>query len=104
MRIALIAAHSSVMPVEGSGSRPGQVTALARSLAAQGHRVTLYTRRDNSRCPRTAILGNGAVAEHIMAGPARPLSAEQTARYLPEFARELAEHWRVRQPDVVHAF
>ena len=104
MRIALIATHSSVTPVDGSDSQPGQATALARSLAAYGHRVTLYTRRENPGCPRTAILGNGAVAEHIAAGPARPLSAEQTARHLPEFAAQLADHWRVRQPDVVHAF
>jgi len=64
----------------------------------------LYTRRDNASCPRTAILGNGAVAEHITAGPTRPLVAEHSAKYLPEFAGELARHWRVRQPDVVHAF
>jgi D-inositol-3-phosphate glycosyltransferase len=104
MRIALIAAHSSLHPADGSGGQPGPASALARSLAANGHRVTLYTRRDNSGCPRTAILGNGAVAEHIAAGPARSLSAEHAARYLPEFAGKLAEHWLVRRPDVVHAF
>jgi D-inositol-3-phosphate glycosyltransferase len=104
MRIALIATHSSVAPVGGSSTQPGQASAVARSLAAHGHRVTLYTRRDNPGCPRTAILGKGAVAEHVAAGPARPLSAEQGAKYLPEFAGKLADHWRVRQPDVVHAF
>jgi glycosyltransferase involved in cell wall biosynthesis len=104
MRVALIAAHSSLQSADRSGGQPGQASALARSLAANGHRVTLYTRRDNSGCPRTAILGKGAVAEHITAGPARPLSAEHGARYLPEFAGKLAEHWRVRRPDVVHAF
>jgi glycosyltransferase involved in cell wall biosynthesis len=104
MRIALIATHSSLAPVDSAASQSGQATTLARSLAAYGHRVTLYTRRDNPGCPRTAILGNRAVAEHIVAGPARPLSAEQTARHLPEFAAQLADHWRVRQPDVVHAF
>jgi glycosyltransferase involved in cell wall biosynthesis len=104
MRVALIAAHNSLQPADNSGGRPGAASALARSLAANGHRVTVYTRRDNSGCPRTAIIGNGAVAEHITAGPARSLSAEHGARYLPEFAGRLAEHWRVRQPDVVHAF
>jgi glycosyltransferase involved in cell wall biosynthesis len=104
MRIALIATHSPLAPVDGSGSQPGQPTSLARALAANGHRVTLYTRRDNATCPRTAILGNGASAEHITAGPARPLSAELTAKFLPAFAERLADHWRVRRPDVVHAF
>jgi glycosyltransferase involved in cell wall biosynthesis len=102
MRIALIATHDTL--VAGSGTQPSQAIAVARSLARHGHRVTLYTRRDNPGCPRTAILGNGAVAEHVAAGPARPLSAEQGAKHLPEFAGLLADHWRVRKPDVVHAF
>jgi D-inositol-3-phosphate glycosyltransferase len=104
MRIALIATHGSLAPADGSGSQPGQPTSLARALAANGHRVTLYTRRDNPGCPGTAILGHGASAEHITAGPPRPLSAEQAAKYLPALAGQLAERWRVRQPDVVHAF
>jgi glycosyltransferase involved in cell wall biosynthesis len=104
MRIALIATGSPLTPADGSGSQLGQPTSLARALAAHGHRVTLYTRRDDSACPRTAILGNGASAEHIAAGPARPLPAEQTAKYLSAFASQLTDHWRVRQPDVVHAF
>ena len=104
MRIALIATHSSLAPVDRSGSQPGQPASIARALAANGHRVTLYTRRDNSACPSTAILGKGASAEHITAGPARPLSPEQAAKYLPAFAGQLADRWRTRQPDVVHAF
>jgi len=104
MRIALIATHSPQASVDGSGRLPDQPTSLARALAANGHRVTLYTRRNNAACPRTAILGNGASAEHITAGPARPLTAEHAARHLPAFASEVADHWRVRQPDVVHAF
>ena len=70
MRIALIATHDTLLA--GSGSQPGQAISVARSLARHGHRVTLYTRRDNPGCPRTTILGEGAVAEHITAGPARP--------------------------------
>jgi D-inositol-3-phosphate glycosyltransferase len=104
MRIALIATHTALAPADGSATGSGHVAALARSLAAHGHRVTLYTRRDNAGCPRTAILGNGAVAEHITAGPGRPLAAEQAVRYLPEFASQLADRWRVRPPAVVHAF
>jgi D-inositol-3-phosphate glycosyltransferase len=104
MRIALIATHTSLAPAAGSGAESGQATALARALAADGHRITVYTRRDSAGCPKTAILGNGAVAEHIEAGPTRPLGAEQGAKYLPVFASQLADHWRVRQPDVVHAF
>jgi D-inositol-3-phosphate glycosyltransferase len=104
MRIALIATDCPLASPDGSGSQPGQHTSLARALAAHGHRVTVYVRRDSSACPRTAILGNGASAQYITAGPARPVPADQAARYLPAFADRLAGHWRVRRPDVVHAF
>jgi glycosyltransferase involved in cell wall biosynthesis len=104
VRIALIAANTSVKLADGNVTQPGQATALARSLAAHGHRVTLYTRRDSSRCPPATILAKGADVEHITAGPARPLSPEHAAKYLPVLAGELAEHWRKRQPDAVHAF
>lgn len=104
MRIALIATDCPLASADASGSQPGQHTLLARALAAHGHRVTVYVRRDSSGSPRTAILGNGASAQYISAGPARPVPADQAARYLPAFADHLAGQWRVRRPDVVHAF
>jgi glycosyltransferase involved in cell wall biosynthesis len=104
MRIALIATDCPLASADESGSQPGQHTLLARALAAHGHRVTLYTRRDSSSSPRSAILGNGLSAQYVTAGPARRVPAEETAKYLPAFADHLARHWRVRRPDVVHAF
>jgi glycosyltransferase involved in cell wall biosynthesis len=104
MRIALIATHSQLSTVDRAGSQSGQPTSLARALAASGHRVTVYTRRENAECSPTAILGNGARAEHVTAGPVRPLPADQAAQHMPAFAGRLADHWRVRRPDVVHAF
>jgi glycosyltransferase involved in cell wall biosynthesis len=103
MRIALIASHSP-LALDTVGSQPTHAASLAGALAAHGHRVTVYIRRDSNSRPRTAILGRGASAEHVAVGPARPLSAEQTARYMPAFAGHLADRWRIRQPDVVHAF
>jgi len=103
MRIALITAHS---PVAGTsaGSQPAQSASLARALAGHGHRVTMYARQENSSRPRSSILGRGVSVEHVPVGPLRQLGPEQVARYLPEFAARLSEHWRARQPDVVHAF
>jgi glycosyltransferase involved in cell wall biosynthesis len=77
---------------------------LARALARHGHRVTLYARTQDPVSPGTAILGAGVSVEHIKAGPARPLSAEMSARYMPEVAADLADRWRTKAPDVVHAF
>jgi D-inositol-3-phosphate glycosyltransferase len=99
MRIALITAHSP-----SQASQFGQPTTLARALAARGHRVTLYARQQSVPSARTTILGRGVSVEHVTAGPARPLPAEQAAQHMPEFAAYLTDHWRARPPDVVHAF
>jgi glycosyltransferase involved in cell wall biosynthesis len=98
MRIALITAHSPLSP---ASAHPA---ALARALARNGHRVTLYARAEDSAAPRTAILGGGVSVEHVKAGPARPLTDEQAACHMPEVAAYLAGRWRTRPPAVVHAF
>jgi glycosyltransferase involved in cell wall biosynthesis len=105
MRIALITAHSPLTPgTRNPTDRALQAPALARALASRGHRVTLYARCESQTFPRTAILGRGVTVEHVTAGPARPLEAEHAARHMPEFARYLADRWRAKRPDVVHAF
>jgi glycosyltransferase involved in cell wall biosynthesis len=103
MRIALITTHDPVATrvTDGQFAQP---TSLARALAAQGHRVTVYARQQSADSPRTTILGRGALVEHVTAGPRRPLPADQAARHSPAFAGYLADRWRVRTPDVVHAF
>lgn len=103
MRIALIAAHDP-QATAGTDSELAQPVELARALAARGHRVTAYVRQRSSELPRTSILGRGVSVERVAAGPIRALAADQAARYSPQFASQLADRWRVRPPDVVHAF
>ncbi len=104
MRIALIAAQGQLTSAAQQDGQPAQPVALARALAGHGHRVTLYTRRESANCARTAILGGGLSVEHIAVGPARILPAEHAARYMPELAAYLSDRWRVKCPDIVHAF
>jgi D-inositol-3-phosphate glycosyltransferase len=99
MRIALITAHNPLQAGEFA-----QPVSLAKALAARGHRVTVYARQQNARCARTTILGRGVSVEHVPAGPARPLAADEAARHMPEAAAYLADHWHARPPQVVHAF
>jgi D-inositol-3-phosphate glycosyltransferase len=99
MRIALITAHNPLQAGECA-----QPVSLAKALAARGHRVTVYARQQNARSARTAILGRGVSVQTVPAGPARPLSADEAARYMPDVAAYLADHWRARPPQVVHAF
>jgi glycosyltransferase involved in cell wall biosynthesis len=104
MRIAMITAHSPLTRAAGDGQQLQQPAVLARALARHGHRVTLYARMQDPVSPSTAILGGGVSVEHIKAGPARRLAAEESARYMPEVAADLADRWRTKAPDVVHAF
>jgi len=103
MRIALITAHNPVATAVTDGQL-GQPASLARALAAHGHRVTVYARQHRADSPRTTILGRGASVEHVTAGPLKQLPDDQAARHSPAFAAYLADRWRARPPDVVHAF
>ena len=104
MRIAMITAHSPLTRAGGHGRQLLEPAVLARALARHGHRVTLYARAQDPVSPGTAILGAGVSVEHIKAGPARRLTAEESARYMPEVAADLTDRWRTKAPDVVHAF
>jgi D-inositol-3-phosphate glycosyltransferase len=99
MRIALITAHN---PLQAGPL--GQPASLAKALAARGHRVTLYARQQSAPSAGTTILGRGVSVEHVAAGPARPLYPDQAAQHIPAVAAYLADRWRTRPPDVVHAF
>jgi glycosyltransferase involved in cell wall biosynthesis len=104
MRIAIVTAHS---PLTRAGGHDGQLlppAVLARALAGNGHRVTMYARAEDPVLPRTAILGSGVRVEHVKVGPVRSLAAEQAAKFMPDVAAYLAGRWRTRPPDVVHAF
>jgi glycosyltransferase involved in cell wall biosynthesis len=100
MRIALITARNPLAPADDCSDHPAY---LARALARQGHRVTIYARRDGT-APQTAVLGRGVSVEHITAGPATVLAPEEAVRHMPEMAAALAAKWRARRPDVVHSF
>jgi D-inositol-3-phosphate glycosyltransferase len=99
MRIALVTAHNPLQAGEYA-----QPATLARALASRGHRVTVYARQQSTRSAPTTILGRGVSVQHVAAGPARPLAADQAAQHMPEVAAYLADHWRARPPEVVHAF
>lgn len=101
MRIALIAGCNPLAQSADSSGHPAQ---LARALARQGHRVTIYAREDGAAVARTAILGRGISIERVQAGPARLLPPEEAARHTPQMAAYLAGRWQARRPDIVHAF
>jgi type III pantothenate kinase len=107
MRIAMISEHASPLAALGGADAGGQnvyVGALATTLAARGHRVDVYTRRDAVDLPPTAELCPGVTVVHVPAGPAEHIPKDKLPPFMPEFGRWLARAWsRDRRPDVAHA-
>jgi glycosyltransferase involved in cell wall biosynthesis len=106
MRIALVVPTSDPSATQldpRSAAEATRVMSLARSLAAVGHRVTVYARKDADAIPESAIAAPGVTIEHVPAGPPEPVEADALTAHLPEFGNYLTQRWRRNKPDVVHA-
>jgi glycosyltransferase involved in cell wall biosynthesis len=107
MRIALVAHRGSPLtPATSQDSLPlaAGVAAHAQALAALGHRVTVYARRDSRGLPGSAILAPRVTVEHVPAGPPTPLTDADLAAHVAGFGDHLVQRWRRSQPDVAHAY
>lgn len=99
LNIALVTAHD----LSGTDVHAIHVTELARALGRQGHRVTVYVRRNDEAARDRTRLGAGATAEQITAGPAKPLSDAETMPHVREFTERLIDRLAAGKHDVVHA-
>jgi glycosyltransferase involved in cell wall biosynthesis len=107
MRIALVVPStdpSATQPDPRSAAEAARVLSLARSLAAIGHRITIYARKDSDALPESAIAAPGVTIEHVPAGPAAPVEPDALTSHLPEFGNYLTQRWRRNRPDIVHAY
>jgi glycosyltransferase involved in cell wall biosynthesis len=107
MRIALVAHHGSPLtqtPGQEAFPQAGGIVAHARALAKQGHRVTVYARRDSRGLPGSAIVAPRVTIEHVAAGPPAPLAAGALADHVAAFGDYLAQRWHRNPPDLVHAY
>ena len=106
MKIALVSEHASPLSALGGVDAGGQnvhVAALGRQLAALGHHVTVYTRRDDPCLPATVRVGDRMAVRHVTAGPPSHVPKDDLFELMPEFAGGLADIWAADPPDVVHA-
>ncbi len=107
LRIALISEHASPLAAVGGVDAGGQniyVANVARCLAAEGHQVDVFTRRDDPHLPAVADVRSGLRVLHIDAGPAAFVPKEELLAHMPAFtrsARRLVEHGLPY--DAVHA-
>jgi len=106
MRIAMVSEHASPLAVLGGTDAGGQnvhVAALALALAERGHRIEVYTRRDDGLLPERMPLGPGVDVVHVPAGPPEPIAKDGLLPYMESFGDWLASRWTPDPPDVVHA-
>jgi glycosyltransferase involved in cell wall biosynthesis len=105
MRIAMVSEHASPLASlggEDAGAQNVHVRGLAAALAARGHSVTVYTRRDGSM-PERVPAGPGVEVVHVSAGPADTVPRRELPAYTAEFTQRLIDRWDEESPDVVHA-
>ena len=102
MKIALVAQHSTPVPGADGAGRDATVAEMSRSLAGEGHQVTVYARRDGRALPERAELAPGVSVEYV--GPSD--SSGDDSRLVSQigaFSEPLREQWAKDRPDVVHA-
>ncbi len=105
MRIAMVSEHASPLAALGGADAGGQnvhVLELSAALADMGHRVTVWTRRDDPGLPESVPLRPGVVVRHVPAGPAHAVPKDELVPYLPAFTRVLDDAWTADPPDIVH--
>ena len=105
--IALISEHASPITALGGVDAGGQnvyVGQLANHLAALGHSVDVFTRRDCDTLPESVRLASGARVVHIRSGPARFVAKEELLPLMEEFSERTLRYCQRRgRYDLVHA-
>jgi glycosyltransferase involved in cell wall biosynthesis len=105
MKIALVAQHSTPVPGTADTTTAGddaRLVEMSRSLAGQGHQVTVYARRNGKSLPERASLAPGVNVEYV--GPADSSADDsQLVKQVGAFSAPLHAMWSKDRPDVVHA-
>jgi D-inositol-3-phosphate glycosyltransferase len=105
MHVAMLSEHASPLATLGGVDAGGQnvhVAMLARALADRGHRVTVYTRRDDPALPRSVDFAPGVVVKHLDAGPPVPTPKDDLWPHVGELAGSLRSALHAAPPTLVH--
>ena len=107
LRLALISDHASPLAAAGGVDSGGQniyVAQVARHLSRLGHRVDVYTRRDDPALPEVLDWQDDVRVIHVPAGPARFVPKEELLPHMREFSRFFIDRARRHGGyDLVHA-
>nr|WP_231707319.1 glycosyltransferase [Arthrobacter sp. zg-Y919] len=102
----MVSEHASPLAALGGVDAGGQnvhVAALSVALAARGHTVQVYTRRDDPGLPDRVQVQDGLEVVHVTAGPALPLPKDDLLPYMGQLADGVVADWGAEPPDVVHS-
>jgi D-inositol-3-phosphate glycosyltransferase len=108
MNIAMISEHASPLAALGGVDSGGQnvyVAQVASELGRRGHRVEIFTRRDDPELANEIECAPNVRLVHVDAGPARPVPKEEMLPLMPEFIERMLDHLsgRALPFDLVHA-
>jgi D-inositol-3-phosphate glycosyltransferase len=106
MNIAMVSEHANPLAAVGGVDAGGQnvhVASLSAQLAARGHEVVVYTRRDSPKLPHRAELCPGVTVVHLNAGPAVEIGKDDLLVHIPALAEQLARAVDADPPSVLHA-
>lgn len=106
MRIDMVSEHASPLATLGGVDAGGQnvhVAALSSALAARGHAVRVFTRRDDASLPERVPLAPGVEVVHVDAGPTEAIPKDDLLPWMDDFGDRLAAVWEIQPPDVVHS-
>jgi D-inositol-3-phosphate glycosyltransferase len=88
LRIACLSEHASPLALLGSEDAGGQnvyVDEVSRQLGRLGHRVDIFTRRDNPNTPEVVPWAPGVRVIHVAAGAPEFLPKDELWMLMPEF-------------------
>lgn len=105
MKITFVSEHASPLAAIGGVDAGGQnvhVAELAKALAARGHQVVVFTRRDDPALPDRVEVGDGYTVAHLDAGPTCVLPKDDLWPYMPQLANGLRAALVDDPPDLVH--
>ena len=107
-RVAYVSMHTSPLLQPGVGDAGGMnvyIDGLARTMAARGVEVDVYTRRDDPDLPSVVDVSDRYRVIRVTAGPTSPMSIRSQAIFVQEFADDMLR-WIAEldaQPDLLHS-
>jgi hypothetical protein len=81
-----------------AGGQRAFVSGLATALAAAGHDVTVWTRRDRPDAEVCPTADSAVAVRRADAGPARAVATQELLVHMPTFAAALRAAWEREPP------